>query len=95
MLDLVQMESQKENSAIRGIERRLMKSDRLTTYIACEELDFTWCEEQVKEFEKLWKLGRKNGKTNIEMIIRLSEHFKRTQEEVAILLIDRGMKSRI
>lgn len=95
MLDSIKLEHQIECTTIAGLERKFMKEERLTTYIACEELDFTWSEEQVMEFQKLWKQGRKKGKTSIEMIISLSEHFNLPQEEIAILLLDRGMKSKI
>lgn len=95
MLDSVQLQNKIECTTIAGLERKFMKEDRLTTYIACEELDFTWSNEQVSEFDKRWREGRKCGSTSLEMIAELSERFKRLPEEIAILALDRGMKSKL
>jgi hypothetical protein len=95
MLDSVQLENKIVCTTIAGLERKFMKTDRLTTYIACEELDFTWSNEQVREFDKRWREGRKHGRTSLEMIAELSKRFKRLPEEIVILTMDRGMKSKL
>lgn len=95
MLDSIQSETHKESLAIKGIEKRLMKEDRITTYIACEELNFTWSNEQVSEFEKRWRTGKKFGQSSLDMIAELSKRFNRLPEEIVILALDRGMNSKI
>ncbi|QNG60367.1 hypothetical protein H4O14_02235 [Bacillus sp. PAMC26568] len=95
MLDSIQSETHKEVLAIRGIEKRLMKEDRLTTYIACEELNFTWSDEQVRNFDEHWKRGKACGLAPYKIILEIANEFNRNPEEVAILALDRGMKGGI
>jgi hypothetical protein len=87
VLDLVQREKQIEESAIYGIHKRYLKKERNNTYIALEELDFTWSMEEVFEFEKMWNEGKS--------LMEIAEHFGRTHEEVAVLIMDRALKGKI
>lgn len=64
-----------------------MKEERLTTYIALEETNFTWSMEQVEEFETMWKEGHS--------LVEIAKHFKRTHEEVAVLIMDRALSKSI
>lgn len=95
MLSVAQKDLKAEDVAIASIHRSFMKDDNKSLYIACEDIEFKWNLHQVREFDKLWKRGVKNGVSPIRLIIELAEYFDRPQEEIAILAIDRGMKGRI
>ncbi|MBP1999731.1 hypothetical protein J2Z69_000750 [Paenibacillus shirakamiensis] len=49
--------------------------------IACEEMDFTWSDSEVKEFVSMWKAG-----ISIE---QMAAKFERDPDEVLVLAIDR------
>lgn len=51
-------------------------------YLALEELNFIWKEEQVLEFESMWR----NNKTLKE----ISVYFKRPPDEILLLALDRA-----
>lgn len=62
-----------------------MKSKR---YIACDEfIDFGWSYDEVLEFERLWNEGYN--------LTQIAKYFKRLEEEVLMLVIDRSMKGAI
>lgn len=56
-------------------------------HIACEELNFTWKEDQLTEFREMWARGY-----DIRVIAR---RLGRKPEEVAILIIDQARTSKI
>jgi hypothetical protein len=87
VLDLVQREKQIEQSAIYGIQKSYMKKQRNNIYIALEDADFEWSLKEVWEFERMWNEGKS--------LIEIAEHFGRTHEEVAVLIMDRALKGKI
>lgn len=52
--------------------------------IALEESDFIWTVDQVRDFRTLWREGKS--------LMDIAEHFKRTHEEVTILIMDQALK---
>lgn len=84
-----------EAQAIRGLERRYMTESRKSIYIACENLNFVWDIQDVREFDLKWREMRKQGMTTLEITKELAEYFGRDQDEVAILAMDRARRGRI
>lgn len=76
-----------EKLAIHHIHEKYMTHERRKTYIACEEMDFTWCESEVREFDRMW-----DGGLGIEDI---AKSFGRDTDEVAVLAIDRARQGKI
>ncbi len=66
--------------AARQLERTYCKKRRNTLYIACEDYDFTWSEDEIMQFRRMWRQGIPLPKMAVEL--------KRHQNEVAILVID-------
>lgn len=60
---------------------------RRSIYTALEEVDFHWGLDEVQEFDEMWGSG-----IPIEWI---ASNFGRSEEEVAILVLDRRMKGHI
>jgi len=56
-------------------------------HLACEEMDFTWCTEEVKGFETMWLEG-----IALESI---AKQLERDPDEVLILLIDRARRNKL
>ena len=56
-------------------------------YIALEDLNFAWLEEEIVTVIQMWREGRP--------IWDIADALKRPQEEVIVLLIDLGMKGGI
>ena len=56
-------------------------------YIACEDYDFTWSKDEMKNFRQMWR----EGIPLREIAIRLRRHIN----EVAILVIDQAEKGYI
>lgn len=86
-LDDVQKDHHIEALANLAIKKLYMKEERLTTYIALEEMNFTWSLEEVEEFEEMWREACS--------LTEIAAHFKRTHEEVAVLIMDRALNKRI
>ncbi len=76
-----------ENFSITRLENRYMQKQRRKLYIALEELDFTWSDEEVKQVIKMWKRNTP--------LIEIADHFNRMDEEVAVLIMDLSMKDKI
>ncbi|MBD7967726.1 helix-turn-helix domain-containing protein [Paenibacillus gallinarum] len=57
---------------------------RNNIYLACEEMDFTWNEKEIKQVEIMWNKGVEVHSIATEM--------KRDPDEVVILIIDRAKK---
>jgi hypothetical protein len=72
-------------------ESRLIKQwmprERGETYIAGEGFDFQWSKNEVTEFIKLWNSGAS--------LMRLSQTFIRTQNDIAVLILDLRSKGKI
>lgn len=69
-----------ENRAIKQIERQFKNTRK--TYLACEDLDFSWTKQEVMDFGYLWREGR--------TLDEMARYFKRTPEEILILALDRA-----
>ncbi|UED78088.1 hypothetical protein [Brevibacillus sp. DP1.3A] len=69
------------------IKKQYMSRERLNTYIACEDYDFTWDLSEVQRFRDLWREGHS--------IIEIAKELGRLQIEVAILALDQGEQTRI
>lgn len=67
-------------SGMPGCKR--MAVQRRAMYLACEDLDFVWDEDEVLEFDRLWHAGAS--------IYEIARHFRRDPDEVVILAIDRA-----
>ncbi|MED0675812.1 helix-turn-helix domain-containing protein [Aneurinibacillus thermoaerophilus] len=66
--------------AATNIERRHLTEQRRNIYIACEDLNFFWDEDQVSEVIAMWNMG-----IPVEYI---ASNFGREVDEVAILIFD-------
>lgn len=80
-------EQEVHNKEKKKLENLYMKNKRNNVYIALEELNFHWDRGQVEEFDQCWNDGYS--------IIELADYFKRTQEEIGLLIIDRSLKDKI
>lgn len=58
------------------------RRSRLNTYIACEDIDFTWCTTEVRLFDELWQQGLS--------IVVIANKLEREVDEVVMLVIDRA-----
>lgn len=76
-----------ESASIYWIERNYMKHERKNIIVALEDLDFIWCEEEVKEVIEMWERG-----IPLDMI---ASNFDRDQDEVAILIMHLARKNQI
>lgn len=56
-------------------------------YIACEEMNFMWTNEEVKAMTEMWDAGIS--------VVDMANYFKRTPEETLLLIIDRNKKGRL
>lgn len=74
--------SMSEKMAVRHMEREIMTEKRRKIYVACEDLNFVWCEGDVLEFDRMWHSG-----VSVQFI---ANTFKRDPDEVLLLLIDRA-----
>jgi hypothetical protein len=59
-------------------------------YTAGEGINFEWRREHIERFITEYDARRKAGQGGPEIIIGLSELFKRPQVDIAILIIDLG-----
>ncbi|MEK5057685.1 hypothetical protein BK126_05300 [Paenibacillus sp. FSL H7-0326] len=57
---------------------------RVSIYLACEEMDFTWSREEVKEVDQMWNEG-------ID-VRSIANKVQRDPDELLILIIDRAKK---
>ena len=73
-----------ESRAIGHIESRYLTKSSNRIIVACEDLNFVWSDKEVRDFRYLWR-----KKMPIQDI---AAYFKRTNEEVAILVFDQGLK---
>ncbi|MED0670572.1 hypothetical protein P4S95_10205 [Aneurinibacillus aneurinilyticus] len=66
--------------AAMNIERRHLTEQRNKVYIACEDLDFLWDEEQILEVIAMWNIGIPIG--------HIASNFDREVDETALLIFD-------
>ncbi|MGM7719413.1 hypothetical protein [Metabacillus sp. Hm71] len=92
MLSREQLDLRSEDCAIASIHRSFMKGNNRSLYVACEDIDFHWNIHQVRQFDKMWRKGIEYGTPSKDLIFYIANKFDRSPEEVAILVIDRGMK---
>lgn len=76
-----------ENRSIGRLESHYLRNKAGQTYLACEEMNFVWTRQQVKDFRILWGEGRD--------LDELARYFRRSQEEILILALDLGVKNKI
>lgn len=76
-----------ENRTVTSLEIAYLTERRKKTYIACEELNFLWCETEVNELIEMWKKG-KSGQ-------EIAEYFDREPDEVALLIFDLSRNRKI
>jgi hypothetical protein len=69
------------------VELKHSRNHKEPKYIALEDLNFAWLEEEIVTVIQMWSEGRP--------IWDIADALKRPQEEVLILLIDMGMKGGI
>lgn len=78
---------EKQKRIIVRIEGAYMTENRRSTYTALEEVDMLWDLKQALELDRLWNEG-----LSIE---QLSERFKRSVDDIEILVKDRIKKGKI
>ena len=69
------------------IELKHARNHEEPKYIALEDLNFAWLEEEIVTVIQMWSEGRP--------IWDIADALKRPQEEVFILLVDLSLKGRI
>jgi hypothetical protein len=72
---------------IRQLERTHCQKQSQKVYLALEELDFTWDEREIIQFETLWREGIS--------LWDIAKSFGRDPDEVLILAVDRGRRGTI
>jgi hypothetical protein len=71
--------------------KRWMKRRRIKApYVAGEEFNYLWDEDEVKAFIKLYIELREAGNNTPDTIWYLAKQFKRKEPDVAILIMDLG-----
>lgn len=73
----------RDDHIVKSMESRYLKNKSGQTYIACEDLDFSWTKAEIAEFVLMWREGLR--------LDEMARHFNRPQEEILILALDRGM----
>lgn len=76
-----------QNQIIGSLEKGHMTKSRRNRYIALEEMDFVWDEDDVLEFRKMWNDG-----AGFESI---AKHFDRDIDECSLLLMDLRRKGKL
>lgn len=75
---------QLENYTISAQQRKYMKNERRNLYIALEELDMLWDEDEVVQVKEAWN--------NNESVFAIGEKMQRDPDEVALLIMDLARK---
>ncbi|HDR8108798.1 TPA: helix-turn-helix domain-containing protein [Bacillus cereus] len=78
---------QLENYTILAQQRKYMKNERRNLYIALEELDMLWDEDEVVQVKEAWN--------NNESVFAIGEKMQRDPDEVALLIMDLARKGAI
>lgn len=64
----------------RQLERTYCKRSSNNLYIACEDYNFTWSDEEIKQFREMWRQG--------VSIPQMAVELRRHQNEIGILVMD-------
>lgn len=78
---------QLENYTISAQQRKYMENERRNLYIALEELDMLWDEDEVVQVKEAWN--------NNESVFAIGEKMQRDPDEVALLIMDLARKGAI
>ncbi|OUB99483.1 helix-turn-helix domain containing protein [Bacillus thuringiensis serovar medellin] len=78
---------EKENYTMALQQRKYLKNKRRNLYIALEELDMLWDEDDVLRVKNAWK--------NNESVFAIGEKLQRDPDEVALLIMDLARKGAI
>ena len=78
---------QLENYTMLAQQRKYMKNERRNLYIALEELDMLWDEDEVVQVKEAWN--------NNESVFAIGEKMQRDPDEVALLIMDLARKGAI
>ncbi|MEE4561589.1 helix-turn-helix domain containing protein [Paenibacillus polymyxa] len=65
-------------------EYNKLKNKRRSIYLACEEMDFTWDQNQVQKFDEMWTSGIS--------LLQIGKELGRDPDEVMMLAVDRIKK---
>ncbi|MCQ6305482.1 helix-turn-helix domain-containing protein [Bacillus cereus] len=76
-----------ENYTMAAQNRKYMKKERHNLYIALEEMDMFWDEDEVWRVKEAWN--------NNESIFAISEKLQRDPDEVTLLIMDLARKGAI
>ncbi|EKS8370735.1 helix-turn-helix domain-containing protein [Bacillus thuringiensis] len=76
-----------ENYTMAAQNRKYMKKERRNLYIALEEMDMFWDEDEVWRVKEAWN--------NNESIFAISEKLQRDPDEVTLLIMDLARKGAI
>lgn len=74
-------------ATITKLEKAYMPRKRGETYTALEDVDFQWSRYEITEFINLWNAG--------VSLTGLSHRFRRSQTDIAVLILDLRLKGRI
>ncbi|MGM9925193.1 MAG: hypothetical protein ACI35R_13190 [Bacillus sp. (in: firmicutes)] len=72
-----------------AVEQRYLQQKRNRTYIMLEDEEFNWYwdEKEVEEFDYFFNQGLN--------VFDLAHKFNRPEEEIAVMMIDRGRKGKL
>ncbi|MCI0767382.1 helix-turn-helix domain-containing protein [Bacillus sp. TL12] len=76
---------QMEDYTIAAQQRKYMKNSRRNLYVALEELDMLWDEDDILLVREAWK--------NNESVFAIGEKLQRDPDEVALLIMDLARKN--
>lgn len=76
-----------ENRTVTSLEIAYLTERRKKTYIACEGIDFIWCESEVREFINMWEKGFP--------VTEIIEYFDRNPNDITALILDLSMLGKI
>ncbi|MEN1938947.1 helix-turn-helix domain-containing protein [Paenibacillus sp. 102] len=76
---------QMEDYTIAAQQRKYMKNSRRNLYVALEELDMLWDEDDILLVREAWK--------NNESVFTIGEKLQRDPDEVALLIMDLARKN--
>ncbi|MEB8992582.1 helix-turn-helix domain-containing protein [Bacillus cereus] len=78
---------EKENYTMALQQRKYMRHKRRNLYIALEELDMFWDEDDILRVKNAWK--------NNESVFAIGEKLQRDPDEVTLLIMDLARKGAI
>lgn len=81
------MSPQQQKSTVTNLEKAYLIYDADQSYTCCEMINFMWTKSEVREFVRLWQDG-----VSLET---LCETLRRSENDVAMLVMDQRIKGRI